>query len=123
MNKKRILVLCIICICIFIIITLSFFALKHNNINFLEKRSFTDTKQNVIDGMEFFVYDNTEEKLKTLVRIQRENGIETVEYIDDNNEKVILDCYGKQCVSIDIKVELNKEYSFLAELKCPCVVC
>lgn len=113
MNKKRILILCIICICIFIIITLSFFALKHNNINFLEKRSFTDTKQNVIDGMEFFVYDNTEEKLKTLVRIQRENGIETVEYIDDNNEKVILDCYGKQCVSIDIKVELNKEYSFL----------
>lgn len=113
MNKKRFLILFIICIFILIIIALSFLAIKYNKVNILEKGIFTDTNQNVSDGMEFFVYDNTEEKLKTLVRIARENGIDTVEYVNENNENIILDCHGKQRVSIDVSAELNKEYSFL----------
>lgn len=113
MNKKRILKLSIICICILIISILLFLGLKYNKINILEKGIFADTNQDVIDGMTFFVYDNTEEKLKTLVRISRENGMDTVEYINENNENIILNCNGKQRVSIDINAELNKEYSFL----------
>lgn len=112
MNKKRILILCTISTCI-ILIVLAFIALKYSKVSFLEKGILTDTNQYVIDEMTFFVYDNTEEKLKTLVRISRENGIDTVEYANENNESVILDCHGKQRVSIDISIELNKEYSFL----------
>lgn len=113
MNKKRILKLSIICICILIIIALLFLALRDNKVNSLEKGLLSETNQDVIDEMTFLVYDNTEEKLKTLVRISRENGIDTVEYVDENNQNIILDCHGKQRVSIDINAELSKEYSFL----------
>lgn len=112
MNKKRVLILCTISIVI-ILAVLAFIALKYNKVQFLEKGNVSETNQDVIDEMTFLVYDNTEEKLKTLVRISRENGIDTVEYANENNENVILNCNGKQRVSIDINAELNREYSFL----------
>lgn len=63
------------------------------------------------DRIEYVVYDNRTEKIKTLVRISREEGIESIKYGEDENE-VIINCNGKKKVSIDFQAYVNKEYEF-----------
>lgn len=64
------------------------------------------------DGISYRVYDNTQEKIKTLITITRKQGIDTIEYKDNENKDIILSCYHKEQVNMDLELEVNKEYSF-----------
>ena len=59
------------------------------------------------------VFDNTGEYIKGKITIQKAGGIEQIEYPKEHGEgTVILDCYGKEMVSIDYETEFEGEYNF-----------
>lgn len=75
----------------------------------------TDAKKEeenrIEDKISYLIYDFPQETAKICVTIQRQNGIDSIKYMQ-SNEQIELSCNGKQTVSIDMVVELDKEYNF-----------
>lgn len=62
--------------------------------------------------LSYILYDNTEEKLKALVTISKEEGITSIEYTDTDGKKIEINGNGKKKISMDIKVEACKDINF-----------
>ena len=62
--------------------------------------------------LSYMLYDNTEEKLKALVTISKQEGITSIEYTDTDGKKIEINGNGKQKISMDIKVEAGKDINF-----------
>lgn len=98
-NKKIIVVLCIIFIILFLLIMQKNKFIIGNLIKL--KQEITE------DEISYIIYDNAGDKIKTLVIIQREDGIEKVEY-----EGNVINCNGKTKISLDREFEKDIEYEF-----------
>lgn len=73
---------------------------------------FNSFKPEVKNNLSYSLVDNTEEFLKTLVKIERDDNIESIEYTDVNGNIVILNPVNKSVVGIDLKVKVAEEMPF-----------
>lgn len=108
LNKRIIIISMIIAIIIFFIIV--FISQKNNIQKFIE--NLNKEEETVTDGINCTAYDNQNEKLKSLIIISRVNGIQEVEYINDEGKTIKLNCNDKQKIAIDLEMQAGKEYNF-----------
>lgn len=112
-NKFKNMKLVISIIIILIALLLSFIMVKTNVIQKVIE-NLNKEEETITDGIYCKVYDNTSDKLKSLIIISRVDGIEKIEYLSDNGngDTISLNCNNKQQVGIDYEVEIGREYNF-----------
>ena len=107
-NKKIIIILIILISILAIVFLFNNLSLVQNIQTIIAKRKALEQE----DGISYVLYDNqTENKIKTMVIITRQAGIERVEYLD-SNEITIIYCDGRTTLAMDIETQINKEYCF-----------
>lgn len=109
LNKKTLIFISIIVV-IILVLTIILISKKDNIQKFIEKLN--KEEETILDEISCRVYDNQTEKLKSLVVISRVNGIQQIEYTNNDGKSIQITCNNKQKVGIDLEVEINKEYSF-----------
>lgn len=79
----------------------------------LNKNKQITTKHEDVESMKlsYRVIDNTSEDIKGLLIIEDESGIDSIEYTNDEDKLIKLNCNGKLKVAIDKKVKLDKDYN------------
>ena len=116
MSKKvNLVVKFLIIISILVLAYIGYLAIEHNYISKVqyELKNEEETTLPVIKkGIDYRVLDNTERLIKGVVTISDPDGIQTVEYTDINGENAIINCYGKNKVSIDYNTILETNYDF-----------
>ena len=70
------------------------------------------TKSEVKSPITYSLVDNTNEYLKTILRIEKDNNIESIQYMDIDNKPVILRPVNKNIVAIDLKVKVAQDMVF-----------
>lgn len=108
--NKRIIIIISMIIAIIIFCIIVFISQKNNIQKFIE--NLNKEEETVKDGINCTAYDNQNEKLKSLIIISRVNGIQEVEYINDEGKTIKLNCNNKQKIAIDLEMKADKEYNF-----------
>lgn len=108
MKKQKIIIsLCIIIAILIICIIIKIDPISQ--IRIYRKSAGLEMNENVLS---YIMYDNTGEKLKTVVIISKEEGITSIEYIDMDGKLIKVNGNGKKKIAIDIKAEVNKDINF-----------
>lgn len=98
-------------ILILLISIIAIFIFQYNG-EFNLFKIFNSFKPEVKNNLSYSLVDNTEEFLKTLVKIERDDNIESIEYTDVNNNIVVLNPVNKSVIGIDLKVKVAEEMPF-----------
>lgn len=108
--KRNRLIILILCIAVVAFSVIMILLQRNGDIIKTARTIFREevTEDNIICS----VYDNTNDTIKALVTVQRVEGIDSIEYLNNQEENIKINCNGKKKVSIDKVLELNKQYNF-----------
>lgn len=89
-----------------------YLAIKNYNILFSNGKDISSKQALEENGISYIPYDNTKEKVKTLVIIKKITGIDKIQFLDDDGNNKEIECNGKKEIALDRELEVNKDYIF-----------
>ena len=108
MKSKNILIIILSIITLLIV----YLMIKYNILGQIQKNIEDKTQKMEENTLSYIIYDNTGEKLKTVVTIAKEEGIDSVEYTDNDGKIVKIEGQGNKRIAIDLKATVDVDIPF-----------